>query len=302
VRVVFFGTPHFAREILDDLLKHHVEVVAVVTKEDKPLGRSQKKIPPAVKVLAEERGIAVYQPQKASSEEFVSFLKTLKSDLFIVAAFSEILKSNLLGVPRLGCINVHASLLPKYRGAAPIARAIWEGEKESGVSIMKIDEGLDTGGVLAMEKIPIPPDMTAGELSEKMVEVGAKKLFEVLQNFSSYSPVAQKDDASCYAKKITAEDCEVHWDKPSSQVYRQIRALLPKPGPWCRVKVRGEEKRLKILKARECSSSGVAGQIVKKPLTIACKEGSIELLEVQLEGKKPMKSDEFIRGVDNIVF
>ncbi|MCH9608697.1 MAG: Methionyl-tRNA formyltransferase [Chlamydiales bacterium] len=302
MRVVFFGTPHFAKEILATLLDHHIEVAAVVTRKDKPLGRSQKQVPPPVKTFALEKKLPVYQPDKASDPEFATFLKSLDADFFVIAAFSEILKENLLEVPRFGCINVHASLLPKYRGAAPVQRCIMEGEKESGVTIMKIDAGLDTGGILAVEKTPIHQDMTAGELAEVLVEIGSKKLLDVIQNFDSYPLIEQNDEEASYAKKLKLEDGYISWDRPAQVIYNQIRGCTPKPGAWTEVEVRGEKKRFKIKKARLSSLQGEIGEVVGEPLTIACQTGAIELLEVQLEGKKAMTSEIFMRGINKILF
>ncbi len=302
LKIVFFGTPSIAGEILKYLLDNQVEVLAVVTKQDKPLGRKKELIPPPVKVLAKERGIAVYQPVKASDPEFVSFLKTLHADLFVVAAFSEILKENLLEVSRLGCINVHASLLPKFRGAAPIQRCIMAGEKESGVTIMMMDKGLDTGGMLTVVKTSIYPDMNAGELAEQLIIIGSKALLHVIQNFEAYTPIAQKNEESTYAKKLSLEDAEIMWDAPADQIYNQIRGVSPKPGAWCIVEVHGERKRLKLKKARLSSLQGIPGKIVGKPLIVACQSGAIEILEVQLEGKKELPSELFMRGTDNIKF
>lgn len=302
LKIVFFGTPYIASEILKYLLEHQVEVLAVVTKPDKPVGRKSELAPPPVKVTAQKYHLPVHQPKKASDPEFVSYLKTLGADLFVVAAFSEILKENLLEVPPLGCINVHASLLPKYRGAAPIQRCIMAGEKESGVTIMRMDKGLDTGGMLLVVKTPILPDMTAGELAEQLIKIGSKALLDVIKNFEAYPPTAQREEISSYAKKLTPEDGEISWNAPASDVYNLIRGVTPKPGAWCTVEVRGEKKRLKLKKARLSHLQGSAGQIVGKPLIIACQSGAIELLEVQLEGKKQLTSDIFMRGIDNIKF
>ena len=302
MRVVFFGTPRISSEILKCLLDHDIDIIAVVTKADKAIGRSGKLIPPAVKVVAEEWQIPCYQPTKASEPAFIEFLKTLSADLFVVAAFSEIFSQALLEVPTYGCINAHASLLPKYRGAAPIQRCIMAGERESGITIMQMDRGLDTGGMIAVSKTPILPDMTAGELTKVLTRLGGDSLVNVIKNFNTIKVVPQPPGENTYAKKVSLEDGEVVWNRPSSEVYAQIRGVSPKPGAWCFVEVRGVKKRLKILSARMSNLSGEAGTIIAKPLTIACASGAIELLEVQLEGKRVMKSDEFGRGYVNIKF
>lgn len=302
MRIVFFGTPRIASEILKCLLEHNIDVIAVVTKKDKPLGRSGKLVPPAVKVLAEQKAIPCHQPVKASDPEFVDYLKTLDADLFVVAAFSEIFKEGLLDVPRFGCINVHASLLPKYRGAAPIQRCIMAGEVESGVTIMQMDRGLDTGGMIAVVKTPILPDMTAGELMIELTKLGGSALVDVIKNFNDIEVTPQPAGETFYAKKVSLEDGEVVWNRPAEKVYAQIRGVTPKPGAWCWVEIRGVKKRLKICSARLSSLSGSVGEVVEGPLIIACSSGAIELLEVQVEGKRRMESDELMRGVDNIIF
>ena len=302
MKIVFFGTPAIAAAILNSLLDHAVDVVAVVTRPDKPVGRKKELVPPPVKRLALERNLPVYQPPKASDPSFVSFLKELGADLFVVAAYSEILKENLLETPPLGCINVHASLLPKYRGAAPIERCIMAGEKESGVTIMKMDKGLDTGGMLKVVKTPIGPDMNAGELALKLIEIGSEALLDVIQNFEAYTPVPQPDEPTVYAKKLSPEDGQILWDAPAEEIYNRIRGVSPKPGAWCMVQVRGEQKRLKVKRARLSSLKGEAGRVVGEPLIIACQTGAIELLNVQLEGKKELSSELFVRGIDNIKF
>src|SRR6185503_7071500 len=177
-RAIFFGTPLFAATVLEYLATKPIDIVAVVTNPDKPVKRSKQPLPSPVKMKAEELQIPVYQPERASSDKFVEVLRGLQADLFLVVAYSEIFKENFLAVPPLGCINVHASLLPKYRGAAPIQRAIWEGELESGVSIMKIAQKMDTGGVYKKVAVPISEVMTAGELSERLAERGGEALWE----------------------------------------------------------------------------------------------------------------------------
>jgi methionyl-tRNA formyltransferase len=304
MRLIFFGTPQFAATILDSLLQQSVEIVAVVTRPDKPKGRSAQALPSPVKVLALAHRIPVYQPDKASEPDFVSFLATLNPDLFIVAAYAEILKEALLATPKWGCINVHASLLPKYRGAAPIQRAIMAGEKESGVTIMKMARQLDAGEMLERVKLPIPESMTAGELEEKLAHAGAEALWRVIQALEkgTLEPAAQDPSQVTYAKKLTAEEGEISWDRPSDEVFNHIRGVTPKPGAWCWVKVRGEKKRLLIKRAEKIAleTPENPGKIISKSpqeLLIACREGAIRLLEVQLEGKKSLITNLFLTGI-----
>lgn len=302
MRIVFFGTPHFAAIILNYLIEQPVEIAAVVSRPDKPKGRSKKPQPTALKSVAKQHNIPIYQPKKASDPEFVAFLKTLDADLFIVAAYAEILKENILTLPHLGCINVHGSILPQYRGAAPVQRALMAGEKQTGVSIMKMVLEMDAGDVYSIVKIPIPEEMTAGELFDEMAGIGAKALWDVMQKLEKgeIQAIAQDHTQATFAKKVTPEDGEIDWKKPVQEIHNQIRGLTPNPGAWCWACVRGMKKRLNIKKARAVSKHfGQPGGFVvlQSKLLVNCKEGALELVEVQLEGKKPMFAEVFLRGV-----
>lgn len=301
LKIVFFGTPKFSATILAFLLKQPIQILAVVTKPDKPRGRSGTPQPSAVKELALEHQLPVYQPFRASSPEFAEFLSTLQADLFVVVAYSEILKENLLKMPRLDCLNVHASLLPKYRGAAPIQWSIMEGEKESGVTIMSMAKELDAGDMLAVAKAPIHEEMTAGELSDILAQIGAEALWKVLQAYESGNVKRYQQDPSqvTYAKKLTSADGRIDWEESAQAIHNRVRGLNPKPGAWCFIRVKGEEKRLLIKKARVESvvNSEHPGTILQeKGLVIACGSGTLRLLEVQLEGKKALSAEEFLRG------
>lgn len=302
MRIVFFGTPSFAATILEFLVAQPIEIAAVVSRPDKPKGRSGTPQPTAVKRAAEAHGIPVYQPRKTSDLEFISFLQSLDVDFFVVAAYAEILRENVLEIPRLGCINVHGSILPKYRGAAPVQRALMAGEKETGVSIMKMALEMDAGDVYSIVKLPIPEEMTAGELFEEMAHVGAKALWDVLQKVEQNALEAQPQDhaAATFAKKVKPEEGEIDWSKPAHVIHNQIRGLTPNPGAWCWVELRGAKKRLKIKKTRPIlEHSGRPGTplLERSKLVINCGEGALELLEVQLEGKKSLPANEFVRGV-----
>ncbi|MFZ0564867.1 MAG: methionyl-tRNA formyltransferase [Chlamydiales bacterium] len=312
LRIIFFGTPPFAATILDYLLKKKVQVIAVVSRPDKPKGRSSQPQPTAVKSLALANELPIYQPAKVSDPEFVAFLKTLQADLFVVAAFAEILKENVLETPPYGCINVHASVLPKYRGAAPIQRCIMAGEKESGVTIMKMARELDAGAILSIVRTAITEEMTAGELSQILADLGAKALYEVLCDLEkgSLTPIEQDSSQMTYAKKLKPEEGFIDWNHACEPIHNQIRGVTPKPGAWCWIWVRGKRKRLLIKRAvREISLKGAPAEILstsKNPgkLIIGCAKGAIRLLEIQLEGKQPMAVDHFLRGIaiDHIRF
>lgn len=303
MRIVFFGTPKFAADILNYLLAQKAEIAAVITRPDKPKGRSKELKFSPVKELALLHSLPVYQPQKASDPEFVSFLKTVNADLFVVAAYAEILKANVLEVPRLFCINVHGSILPKYRGAAPVQRAVMAGDKESGLTIMKMAVELDAGAILSVAKTPISEDMTAGELMDKLAELGSHALWDIIKKLEmgKIQETLQDPTLVTYAKKLKPEDGEITWDRSAEEVYNHIRGVTPKPGAWVWIWVKGEKKRLLIRKARkESSLHGNPGTIVSqspKELVIGCQTGSIRLLEIQLEGKKEMPSEVFLRGV-----
>lgn len=302
MRIVFFGTPNFSKIILEYLFDQKVEIAAVITRPDKPRGRSNKPASSPVKEYALSHHLLLYQPPKASDPEFAAFLKTLHADFFVVAAYAEILKENILEIPRLGCINVHGSILPKYRGAAPVPRSIMEGETETGVTIMKMALQMDAGAILAIRKLSIPLEMTAGELMESLANVGKSALIEVLQEVEQgrSQPIEQDLSAVTYAKKLTPQDAQVNWNPSSLVVHNQIRGCNPNPGAWCWIKIKGDSKRLLIKKSLPLPSPhGQPGEIISGPsseLFVACGSGAISLLEVQLEGKKQMSIGDFLRG------
>lgn len=291
MRTVFFGTPKIAAEMLSHLIVEGVDVVAVVSKPDKPKGRSSKLVPTPVKCVAEERGIPLFQPEKASAPEFADTLKGFDADLFIVVAYGEIIKQHLLDMPKIGCINVHASLLPKYRGAAPIQRCIMAGERESGITIMHMVKKMDAGDIVLQKRVGIGPEMTAGELMEALTELGKEALTETLA-LAKAGPLpatAQDSEKVTMAPKLELEDGQLVWERSAEELHNQIRGVTPSPGAWCFVTIRGEKKRLKILKARVATS--------QEGWVIPCGAGSLELLEVQLEGKRRMEAGEFLRGI-----
>ena len=309
MKIIFFGTPEIAKRILEQLVKADLDVIAVVTNPDKAVGRSSQKRPSPVKNFALEHGIPVYQPIKASNIEFAAFLETLKADLFVVAAYSEILKENILDMPPKGCINVHASLLPKYRGAAPMQRAIMAGEKETGVTIMQMTPQLDAGAMLHVVKIPIPDDMTSGELFEEMAKAGGEALLKTLVDIErgTIKPLEQDAHETTYASKLKTEDGKLNFENSAKDVYNQFRGVTPKPGAYCMVEVNGKLKKMLIKKARRSAESGKrAGEILSSSeLLVACADGgSINLLEVQLEGKRVLSAHDFLKGtpVHNLKF
>lgn len=300
MKIVFFGTPLFAATVLEYLLHNHVEVVAVVTKPDRPKGRSGQPQPPPVKLIAQKHHLPLYQPLKASSPDFAKELATFNADLFIVVAYSEILRENILQLPRLDCINVHASLLPKYRGAAPIQRCIMAGEKQSGVTIMSMVKELDAGDMIAVSTIHIDDQMTAGDLSIALSEIGAEALLKVIHAYThgTVKKTPQDHTKATYASKLNSEDGKINWARPAYEVHNHIRGVTPSPGAWCWIDIRGEKKRLSIKKSTLQTYSGSPGKRILEASgwTVGCLEGAISIIEVQLEGKKALSAAEFVRG------
>lgn len=303
MKVIFFGTPQIAADILAYLLKNQVPVVAVVTKPDRPQGRSKTPVPSPVKLLAQNHSIPVHQPEKASTPEFADLLQTYQADLFAVVAYGEIINQRLLDMPPRGCINVHASLLPKYRGAAPIERCLMDGNKVTGVTIMHMVRKMDAGDIIKTGRIPVDENMTAGELKQKMSEVGSKLLLEVIQDLEKGVSTRTPQDESLvtYANKVELVDGEIHWTLPAEKIHNLVRAMNPEPGAWCYVNFRGEKKRLKILRTLRLQQlSGSPSAILsfgKQGFVVACGNEAIQILELQLEGKKALSAEEFTRGL-----
>lgn len=301
MRIIFFGTPNFAASILQYLLDANIEVVAVVTQPDRPKGRSLRETPSPVKSLLIDRkmGLPVLQPEKASDPFFLEKLKELRADLYVVVAFGQILPQSLLDIPSKGCINIHASLLPKYRGAAPIQRSLLNGDPETGVVIQKMVKQLDAGDVIATAKLEILPNMTFGELEKELCELSKPLLLLVLQYYEKGIPAAEPQDHSLatYASKVSVEEAEIKWEKPAVIIHNQIRAFSPKPGAWCwAIGANGEKKRVKILRTTLCIESGEPGRILSTDGVVGCGSNSLKIIEIQPEGKKPMPASEWLRG------
>lgn len=303
MRIIFFGTPQFSAESLQYLLDRNFEIVAVVTKPDKPQGRSKELIASPVKQLALAKGLPLYQPAKASAPEFASILKNYNPDLFVVVAYGEIIKQNLLDMPKNGCINVHASLLPKYRGAAPIQFCLFQGEKETGVTIMHMVLRMDAGDIIKKAYLPVDDNITAGELEQKLSVIGAQALAEVISDMEKgkVSSIPQNEALATYAPKVELENCEIHWMRPAREIHNLIRGSNPEPGAWCYVEIHGQIKRLKIFRSKLVphlqGSPGTFASFGKNGVIIYCGEGSLQLLEVKLEGKRLMTGEEFARGI-----
>lgn len=306
MRVVFFGTPAFAASVLEFLLQNGVEVVAVISKPDRPKGRSGTPLATPVKSvsLALNPDIPVFQPEIVSDPAFSDTLKAFNADLFVVVAYGEIIKQHLLDMPKLACINLHASLLPKYRGAAPIQRSIMEGESETGITIMHMVKKMDAGDMIEQIKVEIDPEMSYEELEAALCVVGKQGLLKVIREFAEGVPTSTAQDISkvTFAPKLELEDCEIKWDHSAQQIHDLVRGVNPHPGAWCYVTVQGEQKRLKIFKTHIVDQKGPPGAILniashKGNLIVAAKDKSLELVEIQLEGKKRMSSEDLMRGI-----
>lgn len=302
MRVVFFGTPRIAAEVLSYLLDNGVNVVAVITKPDKPQGRSSTLVPTPVKSVALAHQLPVFQPELVSALEFAPTLAQFQADLFVVFAYGEIIKQHLLEMPTTACINLHASLLPKYRGAAPIQRCLIDGETETGVTVIHMVKKMDAGDIVSVAKVAIGEDTTAGELEEMLCAAGGKLLLQTIRDFENGTTTRMPQDIAhvTFAPKIELEDCEIDWTQPAQAVHNLVRGVTPHPGAWCYVEAKGQKKRLKVLKTAVVTDVADEPRRLidadKHALLVACGQGAIRILELQLEGKKAMHADEFLRG------
>ena len=301
MRIVFMGTPDFAVGSLQALCesgKH--EILAVVTQPDRPKGRGNKLLQTPVKEYALAQGLTVYQPQKVKTPEFVELLHELQPELIVVAAFGQFLSKEILELPKYGCINVHASLLPKYRGAAPIQYAIIKGEKESGVTIMQMDIGMDTGAMLDKVVVPIAENTTMGELHDALREQGAALLLEVIDKIATGTAVAEPQDdvQATYATLLDRSMEHIDWSKTAQEVHNLIRGFNPAPSTFTKLP-NGKSLKIWGSKMTDKSSAAAAGTIIetgKHSFFVACGEGVLEITEVQPESKKRMPAQVFLNG------
>ena len=300
IRTVFMGTPEFALATLEGLIEAGCNLVGVFTQPDRPKGRGNKLAAPPVKERAEHQGIPVFQPLKLRDPAAVEQLRELRPDLIVVVAYGQILPKAVLDIPRFGCINVHASLLPRYRGAAPINKAIIDGEKETGVTTMNMDVGLDTGDMLVKRSLPIGENETAGQLHDRLALLGREAMEETLKRLCAGELVARKQDDSltCYAPMLKKEDGLIDWSLSATSVHNLVRGLDPWPGAYTLL---GGEV-LKVAATRvEADLSGSPGSVLQADgggVRIACGEGALVVQELQLPGKKRLPAAEFLRGRD----
>ncbi len=297
MKLIFMGTPQFSVPILQALIDSEDEVIAVVAQPDKPKGRGRKLTAPPTKELAQKYEVPVLQPAKIKTEEFHNELKSLGPDLICVAAYGKILSKNILDLPKHGCINVHASLLPRYRGAAPINWAIMRGEAETGVTIMQMDEGMDTGDMLLVQSVPITEDDTSETMHDKLSSLGGGLILDAIELLKEgkLTPERQDDSLATYAPMLKKQDGEIDWSKPARDIFNQIRGLLPWPGAFTRL----NSKILKIYRSKVSEGSGVPGQIIESDdaiIRVATGDGTLDILELQLEGGKRLAAGDFLRG------
>lgn len=302
MKIVFMGTPDFAAGALKSLIDAGHEITAVVTQPDKAKGRSKELIPSPVKALAAEHGIPVMQPKRIKTPEAVEELRSCPADIYIVAAFGQIVSQEILDMPKYGCLNIHASLLPKYRGASPIQHVIIDGEEKTGITIMQMDAGIDTGAMLYQKEIPIAPDETFETLHDKLMVLGGEAIVEALSLLEQgkLTPRKQDDALSCYAPLIDKSMGTIDFSKDAQTIDRLIRGLTPWPSAYTGYK----GKQLKIWKAVPVLSENTfarkPGEILrveKDAVTVATGKGALKIFELQLEGKKRMTAHDFLLGV-----
>ncbi len=295
MNIVFMGTPDFAVPCLQKLLDAGYPVTGVFTQPDKPKGRGYKLVPPPVKELAMAHELPVFQPNSLRSDESFEMIKNCAPDLIVVVAYGKILPKQVLELPKYGCINVHASLLPRYRGAGPIQWAILNGESETGITTMYMGEGLDTGDMLEQVKTPIGENETADELYTRLSKIGAETLLVTLQKLEADALLRtpQDDSLSCYAPILDKSLCPIDFNKTAWEIHNQIRGL----SSWPAATTTYKGKRLKVYESRLVSRNGQPGEILDaKRFIVACKEGAVELVSVQCEGGRRMDGDAFLRG------
>jgi len=298
LRLIFMGTPEFAVPTLLELVAHGHEIAAVYTRAAKPAGRGMKLQPSPVEQEARRLGISVLAPTTLKSPEAEREFRAHNADAAVVVAYGMILPKTILDTPKLGCFNLHASLLPRWRGAAPINRAIMAGDTETGVMVMRMDAGLDTGDVAMAERMAITDAMTAADVHDALARLGGDLMARAMGALErgKLQLTKQSDEGVTYATKIEKAEARIDWNKPAHAVLRHIHGLSPFPGAWCEMAIEGEQVRVKILRCEMADGSGVSGDMLDDRLTVACKQGALRILELQRAGKQPMKAADFLRG------
>jgi len=299
LRVIFMGTPKFSAPTLRAIAEAGHEIEAVYTQPPRAAGRRGLELTPSpVQREAERLGIAVRTPVSLKNDAEQQAFRALRADVAVVVAYGLLLPKAILEAPRFGCLNGHASLLPRWRGAAPIQRAVMAGDTETGMMVMRMEEGLDTGPVAMVEKCAIGPDMTAGDLHDRLMIVDAALMVEALARLErdALTFTTQATAGVTYAKKIDKAETRVDWTRPAGEVHDHIRGLSPFPGAWCETEIGGRLERLKLLRSTLSDGAGEPGGILDDRLTVACGSGAIRLVEVQRAGGRPIAAQEFLRG------
>jgi len=299
LRIVFMGTPDFSVPTLAAILGAGHEVAAVYSQPPRAAGRGQQARPTPVHAFAEQAGLPVFTPVSLKDAERQAEFASLGVDVAVVVAYGLILPKPILEAPVHGCLNGHASLLPRWRGAAPIQRAIMAGDRETGTMVMRMEAGLDTGPVCLAEHVAIGEDMTAGELHDVLARTGADLMVRALAALErdSLACTPQTDDGATYARKIDKAETRIDWRRPARDVHNRIRGLSPFPGAWFEIDRDGKRERVKLLRTTLAKGEGAPGTILDDRLTVACGEGAIRLVQLQRAGKRPMQADEFLRGL-----
>jgi methionyl-tRNA formyltransferase len=297
MRIVYMGTPPFAVPPLQSLIAAGNDIVGVVTRIDKPAGRGKVLTPPAVKLAAEQSRVPVFQPERVRDPASIEAIGAMRPEVIVVAAYGQILPKELLALPKYGCVNIHASLLPAYRGAAPINWAIINGETRTGITIMQMDEGMDTGAIIAQDSIPIGPHDTAGDLASKLSELGSSLIVDILGRLEpdGIAAVPQDNSKATLAPLLKKEDGKVDWTMSAKAIHDRVRGLSPWPGAFGRL----DGKLIKLLATEPANGTGEPGVLYepeKNTLVVGAGAGLLRVLTLQPEGKKPMSAEEFLRG------
>ena len=295
MNIVFMGTPDFAVKSLEQIIKDGHNVLAVYTKADAPKGRKMVLTPSDVKVCALEHNLTVYTPNSFKDEAEVERLKALAPDLIVVVAYGKLLPKAVLDIPKYGCVNVHGSILPKWRGAAPIQWTVLSGDEYGGVTTMYMNEGLDTGDIIFTREVKVGENETSGELFDRLCVDGAELLSETIKAIEDGTAprIPQNNDEATYASMLSKELSEIDFTKPAKEVHNKVRGL----SPWPSAQTKLFSKRLKVIETRVCDKKGEPGKVIAtNPLTVACGEGAVEILTLQPEGKRAMASDDYLKG------
>ncbi|NOX39830.1 MAG: methionyl-tRNA formyltransferase [Alphaproteobacteria bacterium] len=292
MRVIFMGTPDFSVPVLDALVEAGHEIAAVYCQPSRPAGRGKKERASPVQLRAEALGLDVRYPVNFKDEADMSAFAALHADIAVVVAYGLILPQALLDAPRFGCLNIHASLLPRWRGAAPIHRAIMAGDQKTGICVMQMDRGLDTGAVLMRRETVIGAEETTASLHDRLSRIGAEAIIAALAQLPDLTPVAQAEDGVSYAAKIDKSEARIDWSLDAETVDRKIRGLSPFPGAWSEL----DGARIKLLASRLGQGEGAQGEVLDQALTVGCARGSVQVLRLQRAGRGAMEADAFIRG------